>query len=107
MSKYKGLFTFDIDNHKYVPIAQANGVIDTMGYEPDHKLPEPLIKDESLRSRLRAYAKMQGWKAARYSSFLDSFVCQGDVFYCKPSWELNQLEPRGYIPITELCGEEE
>lgn len=30
MSKYKGLFTFDEDNHRYVPIAQADGVIDTM-----------------------------------------------------------------------------
>lgn len=30
MSKYKGLFTFDVDNHRYVPIAQADGIIDTM-----------------------------------------------------------------------------
>lgn len=30
MSKYKGLFTFDEDNHRYVPIAQADGIIDTM-----------------------------------------------------------------------------
>lgn len=37
MSKYKGLFTFDEDNHKYIPIAQADGIIDTMDYEPDSK----------------------------------------------------------------------
>lgn len=45
MSKYKGLFTFDEDNHRYVPIAQADGIIDTMDYEPT----EPLIKDEKIR----------------------------------------------------------
>ena len=28
MSKYKGLFTFDEDSHKYIPIAQADGIID-------------------------------------------------------------------------------
>ena len=32
MSKYKGLFTFDEDNHRYVPIAQADEIIDTMNY---------------------------------------------------------------------------
>ena len=35
MSKYKGLFTFDEDNHMYVPVAQADGIIDTMHYELD------------------------------------------------------------------------
>ena len=42
MSKYKGLFTFDEDNHRYVPIAQADGIIDTMDYEPDSEPAEPL-----------------------------------------------------------------
>ena len=49
MSKYKGLFTFDEDNHRYVPIAQADGIIDTMDYEPDSEPTEPLIKDEKIR----------------------------------------------------------
>lgn len=49
MSKYKGLFTFDEDNHRYVPIAQADGIIDTMDYEPDSEPKEPLIKDEKIR----------------------------------------------------------
>lgn len=42
MSKYKGLFTFDEDNHRYVPIAQAEGIIDAEDYEPA----EPLIKEQ-------------------------------------------------------------
>ena len=46
MSKYKGLFTFDEDNHRYVPIAQADGIIYTMDYEADSEPTEPLIKDE-------------------------------------------------------------
>ena len=28
MSRYTGLFTFDEDTHKYVPIAMANDIID-------------------------------------------------------------------------------
>ena len=63
MSKYKGLFTFDEDNHRYVPIAQADGTIDTMDYEPDSKpaelcgeTPEPkeptfIDLDERIRER--------------------------------------------------------
>ncbi|MEE3357967.1 MAG: hypothetical protein VZR31_07770 [Lachnospiraceae bacterium] len=45
MSKYKGLFTFDEDNHRYVPIAQADGIIDTMYYEPDSE-PTELCGEE-------------------------------------------------------------
>lgn len=51
MSKYKGLFTFDEDNHRYVPIVQADGIIDTMDYEPA----EPLIKDEKTRKAVLPY----------------------------------------------------
>lgn len=25
--EYKGLFTFDIDNHRYIPIGQADGIV--------------------------------------------------------------------------------
>ena len=27
MSKYKGLFTFDVDNHRHLPVEQADGII--------------------------------------------------------------------------------
>ena len=57
MSKYKGLFTFDEDNHRYIPIAQADGIIDTMDYEPDSKPAEPLIEDEKIRKAVRAFAE--------------------------------------------------
>lgn len=35
MSKYKGLFTFDDDNHRYVPVEQADGIISDMDYRPE------------------------------------------------------------------------
>jgi hypothetical protein len=28
MSRYTGLFTYDIDTHKYIPIAQAKEILD-------------------------------------------------------------------------------
>lgn len=37
MSKHKGLFTFDVDNHRYVPVEQADGLISDMNYNPEPK----------------------------------------------------------------------
>lgn len=37
MSNYKGLFTYDIDNHRYIPVEQADGIIDFMNYDPEPK----------------------------------------------------------------------
>lgn len=56
MSNYKGLFIFDEDSHKYIPIpiAGAEGIIDTISHEPA----EPLIKDEKIRKAVRAWAEM-------------------------------------------------
>lgn len=34
MSRYKGLFTYDIDNHRYVTVEQADGIISDMNYKP-------------------------------------------------------------------------
>ena len=72
----------------------------------DNEPKEPLIKDEKVRKKLRNYAEMFNWKSARYSSVNNAFVNQGDMLFVRPSWELEQLEQLGYIPITELCGEE-
>lgn len=35
MNNYKGLFTFDVDNHRYVPVEQADGIISDMNYHPE------------------------------------------------------------------------
>lgn len=106
MSKYKGLFTFDEDSHKYIPIpiAGADGIIDTIGHEPA----EPLIKDEKIRKAVRAWAE------------INQFGAEYVVKYCMnnfslTSWQANiefnshikDLEDGKEYTITELCGEDE
>ena len=104
MSKYKGLFTFDEDNHRYVPIAQADGIIDTMGYEPAK--PEPLIKDERIRNAVKAWAEVLGVGRATYSNIDGEFYSGVN---CIRLGQVNRLEPlkSDTYTIAELCGEEE
>ena len=58
MSKYKGLFTFDVANHRYLPVEQADGIIVEMNYRPEPEPKEPLIKDAGMREVLRLWAKV-------------------------------------------------
>ena len=58
MSKYKGLFTFDVDNHRYLSIDEADGIITNMDYHPEPEPKEPLIKDEKVRKAVQAWAEM-------------------------------------------------
>ena len=44
MSKYEGLYTFDVDNHRYIPVGQADGIIDCFKFK--HESKEPLTKSE-------------------------------------------------------------
>ena len=108
MSKYKGLFTFDENNHRYVPIAQADGIIDTMDYEPD----EPLIKDKKIRKAVKIWADASG--ITKVMSYGDIFwlgfrsvntesVWQFECFYTDAS----EFKLDKEYTITELCGEEE
>lgn len=106
-----GLFTFDEDNHRYVPIAQAYGIIDTMEYEPDSKPSEPLIKDEKIRKAVRAWAEA----VDADSAFVEKWTYDGDQFVL--SDELAEIHFRTTTPkeikaykrytIAELCGENE
>jgi hypothetical protein len=57
MSNYRGLFTFDEQNHKYTPIALADGIIDLLD-TTDYVPTEPLIKDEKIRKAVRAWAEV-------------------------------------------------
>lgn len=109
MSKYKGLFTFDEDNHRYVPIAQADGIIDTMDYEPDSEPKEPLIKDEKIRKAVRAWAEALGTYEARYNSCaeysegrFEAEMGMADIDFGR----VLELKDGNYT-IAELCGEEE
>jgi len=111
MSKYKGLFTFDEDNHRYVPIAQADGIIDTMDYESGSEPAEPLIKDEKIRKAVRAWAEACRLKYATYKQSSNEFYdpdTRGKFaikFTLKPIevW----LDDGKCYTIAELCGEEE
>lgn len=112
MSKYKGLFTFDEDNHRYVPIAQADGIIDTMDYEPDSEPTEPLIKDEKIRKAVRAWAEVNSIKGAVYAERPDRSLClltdmgEGDYNIDFVGWIPTLTDGETYT-IAELCGEEE
>jgi hypothetical protein len=113
MSKYKGLFTFDEDNDRYVPIAQADGIIDTMDYEPDSKPAEPLIRDEKTRKAVRAWAEAGDINVVTICKLYGGWGVRHD-------WEDGEIYSidllfKGDAPlgignqytITELCGEEE
>ena len=113
MSKYKGLFTFDEDNHRYVPIAQADGIIDTMDYEPDSETVEPLIKDEKVRKAVRAWADANNINSNHYYETDVSFDSVEHCFtWIDTSIQFNEitglenLEDGKKYTIAELCGEE-
>lgn len=104
MSKYKGLFTFDEDNHRYVPIAQADGIIDTMDYEPA----EPLIKDEKIRKAVRAWAEANDFARVFYEYDYSNDVTRFFVGETVMIIEVDEvLEDCRAYTIAELCGEEE
>lgn len=110
MNKYKGLFTFDEDNHRYVPIAQADGIIDTMDYEPDSKPAEPLIKYEKIRKAVRVWAEANEIETVNYDSYWVSFRRDDKSISFKDEDKCLGLYGLGndkVYTITELCGEEE
>lgn len=112
MSKYKGLFTFDEDNHRYVPIAQADGIIDTMDYESGSKPAEPLIKDEKIRKAVRAWAEAFNVDVAYLApigdggKFVELFNEDSDGFE-RIAIPAENIKQEQCYTIAELCGEEE
>lgn len=109
MSKYKGLFTFDEDNHRYVPIAQADGIIDTMDYEPGSEPTEPLIKDEKIRKAVRAWAEALKVDTIRFDRVSQGFSFGNVNLYSSINFDgfvFDLIDGRIYT-IAELCGEEE
>lgn len=111
MSEYKGLFTFDVDNHRYVPIAQADGIIDCMDYDPS-ELAEPLIKDEKIRKAVRAWAEVNSIEEVLYAERTDKslFVLTDmgadDTSIMFVGWVPTLKDGADYT-IDELCGEGE
>lgn len=109
MSKYKGLFTFDVENHRYLPVEQADGLIAEMDYRPEQ---EPLIKDEKRRKAVRAWAESNCIKKALYAERPDRSLClltdmgEDDYNIDFVGWIPTLKDGEDYT-IAELCGEEE
>ena len=109
MSKYKGLYTYDVENHRYISIAQADGIIDTMNYEQDSKPTEPLIKDEKIRKAVRAWANsFDDVDEIRASNDYKEFWIDGYLIEFERSFDEVESEYHyRRTNIAELCGEEE
>ena len=105
MSKYKGLFTFDVENHKYLPVEQADGIIDCMVYDPSESTGLPLIKDKKIREVIRLWAKVNDVYELTYDESGDSL---NDIFRNTICFNglLGLEDGRSYL-IAELCGEAE
>ena len=108
MSKYKGLFTFDVDNHRYLPVEQADGIIDCMNYYPELEMPkEPLIKDEKVRGIVRALFDVWGVEDVKIDSNKYFLVTTIEAIGKGLKLELPNININGVFKPTDLCGEEE
>ena len=110
MSKYKGLFTFDEDNHKYIPIAQADGIIDTMDYGPDSKPAEPLIKDEKTCKIFRDWCVANGLDDGKFRYYKNGILRSTidddfSIWFGRLVLHVRLREGTEYT-LAELCGEE-
>lgn len=109
MSKYKGLFTFDVENHRYLPVEQADGLIAEMDYHPEQ---EPLIKDEAKRSVFKAWAETLGRDLEKadfkYDAERTSFNCYiADSTIEFANGEGINCVDREIYTFRALCGEGE
>lgn len=110
MSKYTGLYTFDVDNHRYIPVGQSDGIVDCFNFN-HHESTEPLIKDEKIRKAVRAWAEALGNRSAfvEKSNFESNrlIITNGPAEISFNIELPENLEPLERYTIEELCGEEE
>lgn len=111
MSRYKGLFTFDIDNHRYISIDEADGIITNMDYHPK---PEPLLEDKKARKMFRLWATYVDVSAFKYDAELDCLVGnytdspERRLYFSFPNAMITESLTNGTVyTLAELCGEEE
>jgi len=109
MSKYKGLYTFNVDNHRYIPVGQSDGIIDCFKFK--HESKEPLIKDEKIRKAVRAWAEACNLKHVTYKQASNEFYDADTRGAFAIRFTLIPvevyLEDGEHYTIAELCGEEE
>ena len=112
MSKYKGLFTFDVENHRYLPVEQADGIIAEMDYRPAK--PEPLLEGEEDRKKFKAWAEYVCAFSFKYDAEHDCLVGnytdspKRRLYFSFPEAMITESLANGAIyTLAELCGEEE
>jgi hypothetical protein len=100
MNRYSGLYTFDNENHRYIPVGQADGIIDCF----DYATKEPLIKDPKIRKSVKAWAECNNIISVQFDANWRGFRHDNAVITL---WEDLPLEDNKIYTIEELCGEEE
>lgn len=110
MSVYKGLYTFDSDNHRYIPVGRVDGIIDC--YKPEEPK-EPLIKDEFKQVETRKFFNKLDIDLVRFDKSRNAFYSTALGYSHKLYIEFNTcfgiefLEDGHIYSIEALCGEEE
>ena len=110
-NKYTGLYTFDTDNHKYVTLAQADGIIDLLDTD-DYAPTEPLIKDKKIRKAVLAWCeandirKNEKVRVSNEEGVVVFICCDNAYLNLVVIGECIEIKTKNYT-ITELCGEEE
>lgn len=112
MSKYEGLYTFDVGNHRYIPVGQADGIIDCFKFK--HESKEPLIKGEKIRKAVRAWAEANNINSRHYYDNDMKFnSSEHELTWINTTIQFNELgaleglEDGKRYTVAELCGEEE
>ena len=100
MSKYQGLFTFDAENHRYVPVEQADVFNTNMGYRPE---PKEIPKDvKKIRKIIGQWAEVNGATELNYIADENSLQ---DIFRNTISFNrVLDLKDGEQYNIDELCG---
>lgn len=101
MNRYEGIFTFDTENHRYIPIEQA-GVFNRMSYKPA----KPLIKDEKIRKAVRAWAEANEETELKATGGCLVTTFKGLNFQLEAKFRCRWTRD-GVYTIAELCGEGE
>ena len=109
MNRYKGLFTFDTDTHRYVPIGPVDEIV--VEDDTDYATTEPLIKDPTIRKAVRAWAEVNGDTRFYYNRPTIEICINDKAGYVirsikfKPEFRESIDIKSGYYTIAELCGD--
>lgn len=113
MSRYKGLFTFDVDNHRYISINELDGIITDMDYRPKSEPREPLLECEEDREKFKTWAKYVGAFTFKYDAEHDCLVGnytdspERRLYFSFPNAMITESLTNGTVyTLAELCGED-